>query len=36
VLRSLVIPLEEDIEGYGVNVYNKTVRIVSQLLGIRN
>lgn len=36
VLRSLVNPLEEDTEGYGVNVYNKTVRIVSQLLGIRN
>lgn len=36
VLQSLVNPLEEDTGGYVVNVYNKTVRIVLQLLENRN
>jgi hypothetical protein len=32
ILKSLVDPLEDDNEGYGINIYNKTVRIVAQIL----
>ncbi|CAB4421658.1 unnamed protein product [Rhizophagus irregularis] len=36
ILKSLVDPLEDDNEGYGINVYNKTVRIVVQILSNSN
>src|SRR4051794_18803105 len=32
LLRSLVNPLEEDINGHGVNIYKKTVNVVAQIL----
>jgi len=32
ILRSAVNPLELDVEGYGVNVYKKTVDVVARIL----
>lgn len=32
LLQSLVDPLQQDNDGYGINVYNQTVRIVAQML----
>lgn len=32
LLRSRIDPLEEDQEGYGINVYNKTLQVVADIL----
>ena len=32
LLQSRINPLEEDKEGHGINIYNKTVRVVSDIL----
>ena len=32
LLQSLVDPLQQDNDGYGINVYNQTIRIVAQIL----
>jgi len=32
LLRSYINPLEEDQEGYGINIYNKTLQVVASLL----
>lgn len=32
LLQSHVNPLENDIEGYGINVYNKTIQVVTDIL----
>ena len=32
LLQSRINPLEDDMEGYGINVYNKTIQIVSNIL----
>ncbi len=31
LLRSRVNPLEVDQEGYGINIYNKTVQVIRHL-----
>lgn len=32
LLQSRVDPLENDVEGYGINVYNRTIQIVADIL----
>jgi hypothetical protein len=32
LLQSRINPLEDDIEGYGINVYNKTIQVVANIL----
>lgn len=36
LLQSLINPLQEDNNGYGINVYNQTVKTVAQILTLNN